>query len=188
MIQCTRRPPPGNLEQIQPTLCSMQKGTSSSLRRVLTFRHVFTLLRICTYAQLPQARKTRQTCREACPALEQKPYRKSASVSDRMVFSIFPAFRTPHQTKAAPALRSAAHPSTPSASRSRPTPQGVTAIPKAVTKPRTKNAHRHPACAQRTSRIIGRSYPRAGGNHMGATLEFPVKPRLEDMLFLEKVR
>ena len=33
-------------------------------------------------------------------------------------------------------------------------------------------------CAQKTSRITGRSYPRAGGNHIGATLEFPFKTRL----------
>ena len=67
-------------QQVRPTLCSKQKSTSAPLRRVLTFRHVFTPLRICTYGQLPQARKTCQTCRKACPALEQKPYRKSASI------------------------------------------------------------------------------------------------------------
>ena len=29
-------------------------------------------------------------------------------------------------------------------------------------------------CAQKTSRFTGRSYLRAGGNHMGATLQFPL--------------
>ena len=64
----------------RPTLCSKQKSISSPLCSFQTFRHVSTPLRTCTYAQRPQARETRQTCRQACPALEQKSCRKSASV------------------------------------------------------------------------------------------------------------
>ena len=101
------------LQQVRSTLCSKHKSTSAPLRRVLTFRYISTPLRICTYAQLPQARETRQTCRKACPALEQKPTGKARPSGLQHI----PKSRTPHQPKAAPALRSAAPPSSPSASK-----------------------------------------------------------------------
>ena len=58
---------------------------------IITFRHVSTPLRICTYAQLPQAMKTRQTCRKACRPLKHcwwKPYMMGAYLCSPAYFCI----------------------------------------------------------------------------------------------------
>ena len=105
----------------------------------------------------------------------------------RLVFSIFPASRTPYQTKAAPALRSAAHPSVHRHPEADPLHK-ESQRPQRQSRSLEQTMHTDISppvlkfCAQKTSRITGRSCPRAGGNHIGATLEFPFKTRWGDIL------
>ena len=172
------------LQQVRSTLCSKQKSTSSPLCRVLTFRRVSTPLGICTYAQLPQARETRQTCRKACVALEQKPYRKSASVWFSAYFPR-PGLRIRQKQRRLSVLQPTSVHRHPEADPLRKESQRSQRQSRSLgqTMHTDISAPVLKFCAQKTSRITGRSYPRAGGNHIGATLEFSFVTRWGDILF-----
>ena len=97
------------------------------------------------------------------------------------------------QTEAAPALRPAAHPSVDRHPKADPL-RKLKESQRSQRQSRSLEQTMHTDisapvpnlkfCARKTSRIIGRSYPRAGGNHIGATLEFPFKTRWGDVLRL----
>ena len=135
-------------------------------------------------ARMRSCRRRERHVRHAGKHAEQKPYRKSASVWSSAYFPR-PGIRIRQKQRRLSVLQPTSVHRHPEADPLRKESQRSQRQSRSLeqTMHTDISAPVLKFCAQKTSQITGRLYPRAGGNHIGATLELPFKVRWGDIYY-----